>query len=113
MTDGASRLLARLRARWPQVFCWPPRPLAIGIASPLHRALYPAEHEGLWELSRHGRALSAALEVWTSQPAYLAALAEGAPRFDLDGNPAGAVTERQAEYALASLARLQDVQPLV
>ena len=37
---------------------------------------------------------------------YLRSLVAGAARVDLDGNPAGEVTARDAEYAAAKLAKI-------
>jgi sRNA-binding protein len=45
-------------------------------------------------------ALKRALGIHTACPEYRAKLIEGAPRLDLDGNPAGAVTAGEAEHAL-------------
>jgi len=46
-------------------------------------------------------ALKRMLSIYTACPEYRATLIEGAARIDLDGNPAGAVTAREAAYALA------------
>ena len=45
-----------------------------------------------------------ALSVYTRRVMYLRSLVTGAARVDLDGNPAGEVTARDAEYAAAKLA---------
>ena len=46
-------------------------------------------------------ALKRMLSIYTACPEYRATLIEGAARIDLDGNPAGAVSAREAAYALA------------
>ena len=46
-------------------------------------------------------ALKRMLSIYTACPEYRATLIEGTARIDLDGNPAGAVTAREAAYALA------------
>jgi ProP effector len=47
-----------------------------------------------------------ALTAYTGRVMYLRGLVEGAARLDLDGDPAGEVTARDAEYAAAKLARI-------
>ncbi len=47
-----------------------------------------------------------ALTAYTGRVMYLRGLVEGAARLDLDGNPAGEVTVRDAEYAAAKLAKI-------
>ena len=47
-----------------------------------------------------------ALTVYTRRVMYLRGLVAGAARVDLDGNPAGEVTARDAEYATAKLAKI-------
>lgn len=112
MTDDAARLLPKLRERWPQAFCCPPPPLAIGIITQLHRELYPREHAPNWEFSPHGRALASALAWWCSQREYFeACVTPRAPRYGLDGTVRGEISEAQAAYARASLARLDEAGP--
>jgi len=48
--------------------------------------------------------LSVALGAYARRVMYLQSLVEGAARVDLDGNPAGEVTAKDAEYAAAKLA---------
>jgi sRNA-binding protein len=92
--------LARLAEAFPQTFVLekyrPHRPLKVGIAADI-RARCPAIER---------RVLSAALSVYTRRVMYLQSLAAGAARVDLDGNPAGEVTARDAEYAAAKLGRI-------
>jgi ProP effector len=49
--------------------------------------------------------LGSALRHYCSSPGYLSALVEGAPRVDLAGEPAGAVTADEAAHALEQLAK--------
>lgn len=95
-------VLTELRNRWPQTFSphpIPVRPLATGIGKEIaaqlpqvsktlvHRAI------ALWQRQR--------------QTAYWQALIAGGPRYDLDGNPQGAVTLEQQERAGKELAAWQ------
>jgi ProP effector len=65
------------------------KPLAIGI----HKAI----REKLPELTRDQ--VGKALRIHTASTRYLKALAKAEQRFDLDGNPAGEVTEEQRKQA--------------
>ena len=92
--------LARLAEAFPQTFVRekyrPHWPLKVGIA-----AAIPARCPDLeW------RVLKMALTAYTGRVMYLRGLVAGATRVDLDGNPAGEVTVRDAEYAAAKLARI-------
>lgn len=49
-----------------------------------------------------------ALASYVRSPLYYKALQSGAPRVDLQGEPAGEVTPDQAEHAKAMLAKLQE-----
>jgi ProP effector len=71
------------------------KPLAVGI----HEALAAA---GLLQPGE----VAIALRCYAGRRRYLAAVAAGGVRFDLDGNPAGEVTEQQATWARGRLARL-------
>lgn len=68
-------------------------PLSIGIHSVIR--------ERLPEITRGH--LVAALKRHTNSTRYLKALSQGGERFDLDGNPAGAVTPEQRDQATATL----------
>jgi hypothetical protein len=82
-------VMAELRGQWPQTFCWPPRPLQVGI-----------DQEIEIRIEVDPMTLARALECWVSTPAYLLQCAwPGAPRFDPDGRVAGVVTEIDALYA--------------
>lgn len=69
------------------------RPLAIG----LHKAI----REHLPETKSD--ALRPAMKRHTTSTRYLKALVAGDTRFDLDGNPAGSVTDEQREVARVAL----------
>jgi ProP effector len=56
--------------------------------------------------ARLRRVLKVALTAYTGRVMYLRGLVAGAPRLDLDGNPAGEVTAGDAEYAAAKLAKI-------
>ena len=92
-------VLAELRERFPAAFPTDPaavRPLALRVRERIEATgTVPSRttlHRVLWR--------------WTRTPAYLAAIAEGRPRVNLDGTDAGTVAaEHQAQAAerLASL----------
>jgi ProP effector len=92
--------LARLTEAFPQTFVLekyrPHRPLKVGIAADIP-ARCPAVER---------RVLSVALRVYARRVMYLRGLVAGAARVDLDGNPCGAVTARDAEDAAAKLAEI-------
>ena len=90
---------ARLAEAFPQTLVLekyrPHWPLKVGIA-----AAIPARCRAI-----ERRALKMALTAYTGRVMYLRGLVAGAARLDLDGNPAGEVTARDAEYAAAKLAK--------
>ena len=92
--------LARLAEAFPQTFVLekhrPHRPLKVGIAADIP-ARCPAVER---------RVLGMALSAYAKRVMYLQSLVAGAVRVDLDGNPAGEVTARDAEYAAAKLAKI-------
>lgn len=69
------------------------QPLAIGI----HKQLL----ERMPDLDKNK--VRVAMHSHTASTRYLKALTEGAPRFDLDGQPAGEVTAEQQEVAVQTL----------
>jgi ProP effector len=92
--------LADLAARYPQTFVLekyqPHRPLKVGIAADLMGRGPELDHHKI----------NVALTVYTRRIMFLRSLVAGAARVDLDGNPAGEVTARDAEYATAKLAKI-------
>ena len=84
-------MLDRLRAEFSVFRDY--RPLAIGI----HKMLM----ERLSDLDKGE--VRKALHYHTGANRYLKALEEGAPRFDLDGNPSGVVTAEQQTQAVDTL----------
>jgi len=90
----ASAILAELCERYPKAFFVYPEaamPLAINI----HKKLIAAGY--------NRKAVAVALGTYASAQPYLAALAAGKPRVNLDGEPVGKVTEAQREFAKAQL----------
>lgn len=69
------------------------KPLALRIDASIHER-HP-------EFER--KSLRAALRMHTASTRYLKAVERGGARFDLDGNPAGEVTEEQRSHAGATL----------
>ncbi|BAQ17470.1 ProQ/FINO family protein [Methyloceanibacter caenitepidi] len=72
-----------------------PRALKVGVRHELI-ALYP--HAKAWRLNRW-------LCAWCGRTAYHRAVAIGGIRFDLDGKPAGRITEAERIYAREIMAR--------
>ena len=87
-------ILALLRARWPALFTTPV-PLATGIARAIRAEL------GDVEVPTAG--LGRALHYWTNAPGYLAAVAAGEVRRNLDGTEAGAPDEAQRRFAAETM----------
>ena len=98
MKQDIDAALARLAEAFPQTFVLekyrPHWPLKVGIAADIP-ARCPAVER---------RVLRVALSAYARRVMYLKGLVAGAARVDLDGNPAGEVTARDAEYAAAKLA---------
>jgi hypothetical protein len=82
--------LAVLRDRWPSLFT-APVPLAIGIERKIQQFLGDAR------LSK--ARLRRVLHCWTRRTGYLAVIAEGRCRQDLDGSDAGEPEEAHRAYA--------------
>jgi ProP effector len=91
-----SRLYRVLSTIFPHTFTVPRRPLAIGIDEEL-KAIFP----GIFP-----SAISVFLHTYTTQLDYLTHLKEGAPRFGLDGEVTGQVTEAQAIHAKQQLLKI-------
>ncbi len=87
-------ILALLRARWPALFTTPV-PLATGIARAIRAGV------GYVEVPTAG--LGRALHYWTNAPGYLAAVAAGEVRRNLDGTEAGAPDEAQRRFAAETM----------
>jgi ProP effector len=92
--------LTHLAKQFPQTFVLEKyrqhRPLKVGIGADI-KARCP-------DLTSRER--STALAAYTKRIMYLRGLVVGAARVDLDGNPAGEVTARDAEHAAAKLAEI-------
>ena len=90
-TGRRNALLERLYAEFP-VFR-DHLPLSIGIHKAFSERIPGLAKGQVW----------AAMQQHTGSTRYLKALVEGAPRFDLDGNPAGEVTAEQQAQAVKTL----------
>ena len=89
MPQDVNPLLDRLCEAFPACFSRSaPKPLKIGLGEELL---------ALADLSR--TQLRRALKVYTGAPAYRQALAQGGPRYGLDGQPTGEVTPEQQAFA--------------
>lgn len=84
----AQAILARMKARHPAAFPFPPRPLKIGVREDLIAAGWTEEE------------VSAVLDYYLkTKPYLLATYAEGAFRIDLKGCPTSPVQEHEAQWA--------------
>jgi sRNA-binding protein len=93
--------LAELATAFPAAFTPGPnmvRPLKLGIRDDLY-AQTDISH----------RRITAALRLYCKAPSYLEACNAGALRVDLAGQPAGTVTDAEAEHAAAALAELAKI----
>lgn len=95
--------LAALRDRWPALFT-APVPLAIGIERKIQQALGEARFPKV--------RLRRALHCWTRRTGYLAAIAEGRRRQDLDGADAGESEETHRAHARELVAERMAKRPL-
>ena len=95
--------LAWLKAAYPVLFRYPPRPLAVGIG----KLIAPAAREA--GLKRYD--VGAALHYFTRGQSYLQALAaDGAMRFGLDGEPVGPVESEHRTEALKLLTVICEIK---
>jgi ProP effector len=82
--DSVDAVEAAARDLAPAAFCDPPRPLQVGIHSFLI-ALFAGQFA-----EEHVRAF---IRRWTATPKYIASVATGEERFDIDGKPAGCIED--------------------
>jgi hypothetical protein len=89
--------------RWPAIFEWPPRPLAVGLGPVILSALATTPPwVPPWTTMTYQtleQAVGTALEAWCSSPLYLAKTRAGAPRIALDGAPLGKVLKAEEAWA--------------
>lgn len=93
---GVAACAALLRQHFPALFGGKPRPLKLRIQADIQQrqpGVFPKQ------------VLSAFLRRYTASDAYLKAMTTEAHRYDLDGQPAGEVTEEHREVARQSLAQ--------
>ena len=88
MSSAHKGLIAKLIDQFPSAFSTNPQPLKIGIGNDIAKAL-----------DIDPRSVALALGYYCNLSAYLSACRKGATRVDLDGNPAGTVTEAEATHA--------------
>ena len=89
MAYAINPILDRLCAAFPACFSrTAPKPLKIGLGEEL--MALAGIHPALADLTR--TRIRRALKVYTGVPAYRKALAQGGPRYDLDGQPVGDIT---------------------
>jgi len=96
MTYAIHPILDQLCQAFPACFSRSaPQPLKIGLGEEL--LALAGVHPALADLSR--TQIRRALKVYTGAPAYRKALAQGGPRYGLDGQPTGEVTPEQQAFA--------------
>ncbi len=93
--DWIEANFADWRRRWPAVFT-KPVPLAVGITAQIKAVLIA---EGKLVEAKHRRGIGVTLHRWTTQSAYLRAIARGDVRRNLDGSEAGFPAEDARNYA--------------
>jgi sRNA-binding protein len=99
--ERRSELYLRLRQLSPALFAGPAAPMAIGIRAEIIRRLELDDDRDL-------AALRAVLSQAVARPAYQTALAaEGAMRFDLDGNPVELVNDEHRARAQRALEKMK------
>jgi hypothetical protein len=90
-------------ARWPDTFCFPPRPIAVGLGPVILAALSTTPPwVPPWTTMNYQtleQAVECVLEAWTSQPRYWAVTKAGNPRIGLSGEPLGKVVREEADWA--------------
>jgi sRNA-binding protein len=91
---------ARLAATFPALFKGPPKPLKLRVQADIQQRA-----PGVFTR----RSLSAFLHRHTTTTSYLVALSQAAHRFDLDGAPAGELSDEHRQAAVAELARRRAV----
>ena len=88
--------LQQLKALFPALFDGPPKPLKLRIQADIQERAPGQFSKPL---------LSAVLRRYTGGTAYLVALSKAKQRFDLDGQPAGKLSDEHREAAATELAR--------
>ena len=85
-----------LKAKWPALFAGAARPIKLRIQKDIQ-----ARSPGTFSRT----VLSGFLHRHTGSTSYLLAVAKGGPRFDLDGQPEGEISEEHRQAATEELAR--------
>lgn len=86
----------QLKQRWPALFAGAPKPLKLRIQLDIQERA-----PGVFSK----KALSAFFRRYTGATSYLLAVARGAQRFDLDGQPAGDISDEHRQVAQEELTR--------
>jgi sRNA-binding protein len=94
--SGAEDCAEALKQRFPALFGGAPKPIKLRIQADIQAAA-----PGVFTRS----ALSAFLRRHTGRTAYLVALARGGPRFGLDGEPSGEVSDEHRRAAVDEIER--------
>jgi ProP effector len=99
-------VIKQLEERWPQAF-----PKHKADIKPWSLDIHLEIHQANPRLPK--RTIQHALKLWQGryQKVYLKKLAKGGPRYDLQGNPKGEITEREREEAKRQLADTGPTKP--
>jgi len=114
--NATTKLLIKLRDKFPLAFRSPPLPLAIGIYKEIVAKMHPQTLSDCrnssisFSCTNEGRKLAAALASWTREPSYLKACRCGAARVDLNGVAVGTVSAAEAKWAATELKRQRKVE---
>ncbi len=101
-----ARIIPAMSVRWPHCFALDEksrRPLKLDIA----QDVIAASGKGIASGAISVAEIFAALRVYCSNTADLAACKQGAPRIDLSGKPVGRVSAAEARFAAAEVAKRQ------
>ena len=99
MSKASQDLIATLCDRFPAAFSLKrPLPLKVGVGNEIAKML-----------DINPRAVGLALGFYCNRSAYLSVCKEGATRVDLDGNPAGSITEAEATHTKKRIGEIRAV----
>ena len=99
MSKASQDLIATLCDRFPAAFSLKrPLPLKVGVGNEIAKML-----------GVNPRAVGLALGFYCNRSAYLSVCKEGATRVDLDGNPAGSITEAEATHTKRRIGEIRAV----
>jgi hypothetical protein len=96
--------------RWPDLFVFPPQPIAVGLGPVMIAALATTPPKG-WPTMTYQQltmAVAHMLEAWTGHQLYLLRTKAGVARVGLNGEPLGRVLKDEETWALEQFRRKWD-----